>query len=171
MGFLASVFKLIHCEYNKSRGSALWQIQSLWRKDQLGRNQQKIWYNWLVWNSADPEKQYNVFLESCIAVLNSNEVPLRKTSKKKNIIPRDRRILMRKRNKLRKKFPNNKIKEKLIDIELELQKSYISERLNCEQNATSKIKTNPKYFYSYAKRYSKTKPKVGPLMNPMQPYH
>ena len=30
-----------------------------------------------------------------------------------------------------------------------------------------KLKKNPKYFYSYAKKYSKTKPKVGPLMDPV----
>jgi len=73
---------------------------------------------------------------------------------------------MRKRKKLKKKFQSNKITHKLIDIELKLQNSYNKERNNQEIDATSKIKSNPKYFYSYAKRFSKPKPKVGPLIDP-----
>jgi len=86
--------------------------------------------------------------------------------KTKTTIPRDRRVLMRKRKKLKKKFQSNKITHKLIDIELKLQNSYNKERNNQEIDATSKIKSNPKYFYSYAKRFSKPKPKVGPLIDP-----
>ena len=59
---------------------------------------------------------------------------------------------------------DNKTKQKLTDFEVKLQKSHIRER--AENDAASKIKTNPKYFYEYAKRYSKTNPKVGPLRNP-----
>ena len=116
---------------------------------------------------SDPEKQYNVFLDECIAVLVANKVPLRKPPMKQKVIPLDRRILMRKRKKLRKKPFSNRTKQKLIDIEIQLQSSLNNERQNQELNATSKIKTNPKYFYAYAKQYSKTKPKVGPLIDPV----
>ena len=34
-----------------------------------------------------------------------------------------------------------------------------------ENEALRKIKRNPKYFYSYANKFSKTKTKVGPLTN------
>ena len=72
--------------------------------------------------------------------------------------------MIRKRKKLTKKNSKSyKIKQKLIDIELLLQESYKRERNKVELDASSKIKTNPKYFFSYAKRFSKTKPKVGPL--------
>ena len=73
---------------------------------------------------------------------------------------------MRKRKKLRKRFTNRKTAEKLVDIEVLLQKSFIRERDNKEAEATAKIKSNPKYFYSYANRFSKSKPKVGPLLDP-----
>ena len=74
---------------------------------------------------------------------------------------------MRKRKKLTKKnSKSNKIKQKIIDIEILLQKSHKHERNKLELDATSKIKANPKYFFSYAKRFSKTKPKVGPLLDP-----
>jgi len=47
-----------------------------------------------------------------------------------------------------------------------LQKSFAQERKQKEAEATSKIKSNPKFFYSYANRFSKSKPKVGPLIDP-----
>lgn len=67
------------------------------------------------------------------------------------------------KQKTYKKNQNNKNKQKLIDIESKLQESYNREREENKINATAKIKTNPKYFYLYAKRFSKTKPKVGPF--------
>eukprot|EP00111_Clytia_hemisphaerica_P013867 TCONS_00040826-protein len=73
---------------------------------------------------------------------------------------------MRKRKKLRKRFQNLKTTEKLVEIEVLLQKSFAQERKQKEAEATSKIKSNPKFFYSYANRYSKSKPKVGPLIDP-----
>ena len=74
---------------------------------------------------------------------------------------------MRKRKKLIKKnSQTRKSKQKFIDIELLLQESHKCERVKAELDATSKIKTNSKYFFSYAKRFSKTKPKIGPLTNP-----
>ena len=113
----------------------------------------------------NPEKQYDLFIEKCIDIITASNTPLRKLSKKK-IIPRDRRILMRKRKKLKKRRPSRTTKEKLFDIEVKLQNSYANERINQELDAISKIKANPKFFYSYAKRFSKTKPKVGPLIDP-----
>ncbi|XP_066931539.1 uncharacterized protein [Clytia hemisphaerica] len=74
---------------------------------------------------------------------------------------------MRKRKKLKKRQLNKNTKSRLIDIELKLQSSYANERYNQELDAISKIKVNPKFFYSYAKRFSKTKPKVGPLLDPI----
>ena len=114
----------------------------------------------------DPDLQYARFLDKCLLVMKKH-LPLRKPPKKFSTIPRDRRILMRKRKKLSKKnFKTNKIKKKLIDIELLLQKSHKDERDKAELDASEKIKTNPKYFFSFAKRFTKTKPKVGPLRNP-----
>eukprot|EP00111_Clytia_hemisphaerica_P017726 TCONS_00052438-protein len=98
-----------------------------------------------------------------IDVITKSNIPLRKHIKK-TIIPRDRQILMRKRKKLKKRQLNKNTKSRLIDIQLKLQSSYANERYNQELDAISKIKVNPKFFYSYAKRFSKTKPKVGPLL-------
>jgi len=46
-----------------------------------------------------------------------------------------------------------------------LTQSYKKEEQLNEQKAVDAIKTNPKYFYSYTKRHSKVKTKVGPLVN------
>jgi len=135
--------------------------------ENINKNLEDIcWHDFLMTYESNPDEQYNAFLEKCLEVLTANNLPLRKPPKKKTFIPRDRRILMRKRRKLKKRSPSNKTKARLIDIELKLQNSYANERKTQELDAISKIKVNPKYFYSYAKRFSKTKPKVGPLMDP-----
>ena len=50
-------------------------------------------------------------------------------------------------------------------IESELEKQYNTRRDNQEFEAIRKIKKNPKYFYSYAKRFSKVKSIVGPFID------
>ena len=73
---------------------------------------------------------------------------------------------MRKRKKLRKGFSSKKTSQKLIDIELELKDPTTKKDMIKKLTQTSKIKTNPKFFYSYANRFAKSKPKVGPLIDP-----
>ena len=97
-------------------------------------------------------------------------VPKRKFNNKNfNKIPRDRKILFRKRKNIFKKFvnptKNQKLNKKLINIEIKLKQSYESEKQNQERKATESIKNNPKFFYAYARKHSKTKSKVGPLRN------
>ena len=57
------------------------------------------------------------------------------------------------------------IREKLVITELLLQKSHSEARERKEQLAVKAIKTNPRYFFSYAKQFSLTKTKIGPLLN------
>ena len=84
---------------------------------------------------------------------------------------------MRKRRKLNKQFdsaisPNrkDKIKEKLVKIEVLLQNSHREARQRKEQLAANAIKTNPRYFFSYAIQFSVTKTKIGPLLNKITEY-
>ena len=53
----------------------------------------------------------------------------------------------------------------LKEIEQELETSYRKVRLKKENEALIKIKRNPDYFYNYANKFTKTKNKVGPLMD------
>ena len=112
------------------------------------------------------------------------EVPYRFVLAKKSArrgsftkIPRERRILMRKRRKLLQKFEctssakhKEKLREKLIRIEMLLQHSHRDGMTRKEQLAVKSIKTNPKYFFSYAKQFSTTHSKIGPLLNKLNEY-
>ena len=101
-----------------------------------------------------------------------NYVPKRYNYDNKKIrrIPRERRILMRKRSKLKAQYlkatlptKSLRIREKLLNIEKQLQRSYRNLAESDEFKAIQAIKTNSKYFYSYAKKKSKIKTKIGPL--------
>ena len=106
-------------------------------------------------------------------------VPAKKTSRRGSItkIPRERRILMRKRRKLMQRLEcvsaqkqKDKIREKLIKVEMLLQQSHKEGMTRKEQLAVKSIKTNPKYFFSYAKQFSTTRSKIGPLLTRLNEY-
>ena len=106
-------------------------------------------------------------------------VPCKKSAKRGSHtkIPRCRRILMRKRRKLMDKsnqatseIKKEKIRNKLIKIEILLQKSHSEARSRKEQLAVKAIRTNSKYFFSYAKQFSSTKSSIGPLLNENNEY-
>ena len=91
----------------------------------------------------------------------------------KNIIPRDGRTLMRTRTKLLKKLSKKptsntdsgreSVESKVKEIETKLKESYEKEREHEENKALMAIKTNPKYFHSYAQKKLKSRAKIGPL--------
>ena len=103
-------------------------------------------------------------------------VPVRKNrstgSSRRSKVPKHRRAMMRKRTRLKKRYLSTKSEnsrqnlfQKLITIEKDLQKSHSDQRDYDEKRAIEKIKTNPKFFYSIAKKFSKVKIGVGPLLN------
>jgi len=53
----------------------------------------------------------------------------------------------------------------LHDVEFNLQDILTISHKQQEENAIAAIKENPKFFYKYAAKYSKTKSNVGPLIN------
>ena len=119
------------------------------------------------------DRLLTVLIEICY-----KHVPARKTaSKSRTRIPRHRRILMRKRLKLTEKMETTnsdtcraKIGDKLVVIELLLQKSHMEARSRKEQLAVKAIKSNSKFFFSYAKQYSTVRSKIGPLLNDKNEY-
>ena len=77
---------------------------------------------------------------------------------------------MRRRNRINKQIlritspkRKEKLKLELIDIESKLNKSRKKSKYLEEIKAIETIKKNPKYFYSYAKRFSKCTNSIGPL--------
>ena len=89
----------------------------------------------------------------------------------RKIIPRDRRVLLRQKKKLKGKLRNRNIStdrkeniEKIItDIDVKLLTSHRNERITEELSAIKNIKTNPKHFFTYAKKHMKTKSSIGPF--------
>ena len=88
-----------------------------------------------------------------------------------NKIPRERRILMRKKKTLKSKLKgtNLSIKRKfhleqnIKDIENKLLSSHKQEKIDDEARAIKNIKINPKHFFAYSKKKLKTKNVIGPF--------
>merc|ERR1711895_272230 len=86
-----------------------------------------------------------------------------------NKIPRDRKILLRKKRKLISKlircYTNKKsnIENAIANIDKKLLKSHKDEKNENEMRAIKYIKTNPKHFFTYTKKKLKTKSIIGPF--------
>ena len=120
----------------------------------------------------DAVLKLNHLIETCEAITEAH-VPKKKImSSSKSKVPRDRKILMRRRAKVNKHLRKitspsrlNKLNQELIEIEKQLQKSYTNSSNYQEQKAIESIKKNPKYFFTYVKKFSKVKPAIGPLLD------
>ena len=74
---------------------------------------------------------------------------------------------MRKRTKLRKKVNTNpSISSKILSIEQSICDSHTKEKLYDETLAVTKIKSDPNFFFRYAKKFSICTKAIGPLLNP-----
>ena len=108
----------------------------------------------------------------------TKHAPEKKSKSNKLYIPPKRRSLLKKKkrinsginvckylkplgheNKLRK------LNKKRAEIEIEIRDSIREEKVKKEMDVIKKIKTNPKAFYSYAKKNSKTHTSIGPLID------
>ena len=119
-----------------------------------------------------PQLLHDIVLNSC-----NKFTPAKLRSKnKKSAYDRSYRTLMRKLKKLRTRLncikscspSSNKIenlKQEIKRIKKQMQ-LLTQNQLDCaEKKAVSKIKTNPKYFYSYVKKFSRVKKNITQLYN------
>ena len=89
----------------------------------------------------------------------------------KSKIPRDRRILFRQKKRKRKILkearPDSqkalRLQTEIKQIETRIADSLLAECALEEEKAVNNIKTNPKYFFTYAKKRQKVKGDIGPL--------
>ena len=104
-------------------------------------------------------------MKSKLYHISSLFTPVRK--QRKTNIPKDRKILMRKRTKLTKKIALGedecRTRQQLANIEQKLVESHEAELITREEKAVAAISRNPKYFYHYARMKSKIRSKIGPL--------
>ena len=117
---------------------------------------------------SDPSAMLETMSREMLAV-SVKYVPANRSRVRKSIIPRERRIIMRKRTRINKQIQRatgekrNSLCKQLDLLEFKLYESHKRDLHNEEARAVSTIKNNPKYFFSYAKKKSKIKVPIGPL--------
>ena len=135
-------------------------------------------YNWSrEFRGLSTTEMMDCFLSVCLDIV-KKWVPPRKhnhasqTKHRRSKIPKQRRSLMRRRTALKKRYvaarsdaSRMSLMQKLVFIEKELQKSYCEQRNLVESRAIGKIKNNPKFFFTFAKKLSKVKIGIGPLID------
>ena len=127
--------------------------------------------NWeQITEGIEPDIILQVLLEKLLEVCEQHIPIKRHREENSSNIPRDRRIMMRNRATLNKQLVRARtegrkraITTKVIEIERKLKQSHTNQRMQEERKAIDKIIRNPKFFYSYCKRYSKVKTQIGPL--------
>ena len=130
--------------------------------------------NWseILENYKISEKKMNKILEVVIKIVEENCLKFKyRRGALINKIPRDRRILLRKRKKIRAKLESkvasssrkSVIKKSMGEIDNKLLLSHENEKNDMEKRAIENIKSNPKHFFAYARKKLKTRSKIGPF--------
>jgi len=142
-------------------------------------NEELISINWDQLQESNSHEDFvDVFYETVFQVVKRN-VPLKAkylppSSKPHTSATKLIRTIARKRRKIRQRidFLNtfqpfsptiNKLKGKLKYLEVKSKDTILKNKNLKERKAIENIKANPRHFYSYAKKFSKRKCKVGPL--------
>ena len=128
------------------------------------------WQELLSGKSAS--EMLDVIYSNCLKVCQKYVPENKASSKGLSKVQRFRRKLCRRRRRINKSLvhvtaPQRKhnLTQEVLDIEKKLIKSYKEENEYEENKAVGSIKKNAKYFFKYARRFSKTKSNIGPLLN------
>ena len=141
--------------------------------------------NWTsILEDLSPDEMTNLFLKTLLEKISlvfkkRNEYDDSEDEQKRkgqfssgNKIPRKIRIWMRNKSKLSKciqrtKSPARYLKllERMETIEKHLKDSYDERRNKQEHEALAKMKKDPKFFFKYAKKFSKSTSDIGPFLN------
>ena len=116
------------------------------------------------------DRNLDMFYVSCKNAMMKAGCPLKVRKKNFKRIPSDRKTYMRRISKIKKRLlgcispqKKNKYTSELIELERCILKSLRNERVTTEELAVSKISSDPKYFYGYAKKYNTADTSIGPL--------
>ena len=133
--------------------------------------------NWdLLWQNCSytefPELLRLTVLQICQLYAPEKKMGSKKTDKLKHIrkLQRNKRNTQRKIRMLETLTPHltekiRKMKIKLEGIYDEIKEVLLNKQLKEEEKAIESILENPKFFYSYAKKFSKTRTNIGPLLD------
>jgi hypothetical protein len=118
---------------------------------------------------ASVDEKYSLIMNTALQIA-IKHTPLRKAYRTPSI-PRDRKVLMRKRCNLNRKISltldqnkKTRVQEKVKQLEEQLKESHRREREKEETFAVEAIKTNYKFFFKYVKNKATVKAAVGPLV-------
>ena len=107
-------------------------------------------------------------MDECVALIFKDKQSTRKGNK----IPKEARKLMEKKSKLSKRILKTrcaialkKMIGEVTEIEAKLAEMYSLKRNKEENAALKKIRTNPKYFYSYARKFQRSANSIGPFLD------
>ena len=138
--------------YNLAYDKVQWEDISAFLEKELGN----------LDTSQSTEGQLSFFYETCIESL-KRHAPLKAKRKHYKAIPNDRKAYMKRRSKLRKKIEHcsnqrkkDKFRKEIFALERNIKDSIFKERCSAENFAVSRIKSNPKSFYTYARDGSRT---------------
>ena len=109
-------------------------------------------------------------LQLSISELPRKKAPTGSTNKHRHVLYRKRRKLNSRLKCLKHHQPNSptiaKIDTELNLIEYQIRETIVKDQIAKEDAAVAKIVSNPRYFFSYAKRFSSLKSNIGPLKDP-----
>ena len=140
--------------------------------DELSRKLREV--DWDVLKASCTDQEFPVLFTDTLFQISKSVVPLKKSPTGK---PKALNALRRKKKKLRTRLTavcdvsgSNCQRAKELENQIALICYEIKEAINShldsrEHKAVSKIKSNPKFFYSYAKSFSQTKSGVTMLFN------
>ncbi|KAK4319404.1 hypothetical protein Pmani_009655 [Petrolisthes manimaculis] len=133
-------------------------------KNELGETD---WQGEFEGTSVD--EKYNTIISTTLKIARKY-VPPRKACYKATI-PRERKIIMRKRSKLNSRIKLCKndhdrrgMQDKVKRLEEQLKESHRNERARDETSAVKAIQKNYKYFFKYVKKQATVKAAIGPLV-------
>ena len=127
-------------------------------------------------NTEERLKRFYDIIEKAVITLFEKKESFKNKEERKqtprNKIPKKMRNLMKKKTNISNKIMLSnsglktlKLMKHLYKIESELNNSYKQSRIKKETEAIDKMKSNPKFFFSYASKFSKSKNKIGPLID------
>ena len=131
-------------------------------------------HNWEeILKSMDSEQCFNAITEILTSICKEHVPP--KISKKKppNVFRRERRVLLRRHSRVCSRLQDILIKptvkfkldSELISLDRQLLVSHTQEHTFLENQAVSRIKTDPKFFFKYASKQSKLLREIGPFLD------
>ena len=147
---------------------SFWSDKANWQETNDSLN--TVEWNTMITDETTVEQDIDVLYDEIYKAC-TNSIP-KKSMRKLNKIPRDRRLLFRRSKYLKRKLLNennqskiDNINSELVTIQAKLLDSHKAERIRNEHTVVKGIKKNSKMFFKYAKKFRKFRQSIVNLKN------